>query len=194
MTLNNIAQAQERLGRLDAAAATYEELIARYRRAGKGRSANAATPISNLAGVHSQQGRLAEAEELAREAVDICGETIGPDAEANWLCRSTLGLVLVRAGKVDGGLTELSAVHERTWREDGPVKMGWRRALLAAAHAEALNHAGRAGEALVHAEEALRASRADVGDEHAATKRIVALVERLMDAPGRAGVQNAPRQ
>jgi tetratricopeptide (TPR) repeat protein len=158
---HNLGNMRQHLGEVDAAAAAYAEALAGYRAIGN-RDGEGLT-LSSLATLRRDQGHLAEAESVAREAMRLLDE-IGEETSA-LMAGNTLGTVLLRLGRPAEAIELFQASADlarsrslpRQWA-DGLV--GIARARLATGELEAARAV--ADQALKLAEEhGMPLSRAD---------------------------------
>ena len=77
--LNNLAEANRRLGRLDEAEALYKRAIALDEKAGPENAAGLATSLNNLALVYRAQRRPEEAAELHERSLALLERSLGPN-------------------------------------------------------------------------------------------------------------------
>jgi tetratricopeptide (TPR) repeat protein len=77
--LNDLAEVNRRLGRLEVAETLYQRAIALDEKAGPSNAAGLATSLNNLALVYKAQGRLAEAEKLHARSLRLLEDTLGPN-------------------------------------------------------------------------------------------------------------------
>lgn len=139
-----------RLGRYEAA----EKLLAAAIKRGRGGAQELASRVE-LALLRAEQGRLEEAEALAREAMSR-----SPQA---WEPREALGRVLTERGRYDDAVAVLEPVLAARRREPGAPD---RQAAVASALAAAHFYAGRYAEAGRLNEEALELRRQAHGERH----------------------------
>lgn len=139
-----------RLGRYEAA----EKLLVAAIKRGRGGAQEVASRVE-LALLRAEQGRLEEAEALAREAMSR-----SPRA---WEPREALGRVLTERGRYDDAVAALEPVLAARRREPGAPD---RQAAVASALAAAHFYAGRYAEARRLNEEALELRRQAYGERH----------------------------
>ncbi|MBL8759193.1 MAG: serine/threonine protein kinase [Phycisphaerae bacterium] len=176
--LNSIANAQEKLGRTDDAVATYEDVVARYRAAGKDAAGSLATPLGNLAGLSARAGRHDDSIAAARDALAVAsasssvGGVSGSETEAALIARQTLGVVLGKAGRFDEAEAELRRVFEATWQVQGAIRESWRICLFASSYAGALADLGRHDESLALADAAIARAHQTAAPDHPVHRRL----------------------
>ena len=98
---NNRAVLERDLGNLDGAIDYYQRSIDMQDAINlPSRHPNRSFPLAGMANVMVRQGRSAEAEPLARQALDLRLETFSPDHVLVWEVRSLIGWALVGTGDV----------------------------------------------------------------------------------------------
>ncbi|MFO0858567.1 MAG: serine/threonine-protein kinase [Phycisphaerales bacterium] len=183
--LNNIANCYEQLEQWDKALEIYEDVIARYRKAGKEGTPEMVTPLANLAGVYAKAKRFDDAIRAARESVDMATKVYGADNAATLSSMQTLGVMQSRAGKIDESVKTLKPVYDLTWKDKSPFPEPWRRALMATTYAYSLAQAKQFDEAIRVQTGANELCLKEVGVDHWATKRVFDQGAKVMDLAGK---------
>ncbi len=183
--LNNIANCYEQLEQWDKALEIYEDVIARYRSAGKEGTPEMVTPLANISGVYSKAKRFDDAVRAARESVDMATKVYGADNASTLSSQQTLGVMLSRAGKIEESVATLKPVYDLTWKENGPFPEPWRRALMATTYAYSLAQAKQFEEAIRVQSLANEVCLSQVGVEHWATKRVLEQGAKVFELAGK---------
>jgi ATP/maltotriose-dependent transcriptional regulator MalT len=116
-------------------------------------SAERAKLLSQLAKRRMLQGRLAEAEECAREAIAVARAVGHRESEA--IALNALGTAMGERGETDAGVEHLRESLDLAREEDLPMEVGGAWINIA----DTLNLAGRTEEALAAARQGLEAGR-----------------------------------
>lgn len=183
--LNNIANCYEQLEQWDKALEIYEDVIARYRKAGKEGTPEMVTPLANLAGVYAKAKRFDDAIRAAKESVDMATKVYGADNAATLSSQQTLGVMLSRAGKLDESVATLKPVYDLIWKENSPFQEPWRRALMATTYAYSLAQTKQFDEAIRVQNGANDLCLSQVGVDHWATKRVLEQGAKVLELAGK---------
>ncbi len=97
--LNNFGLALRELGRYAEAERLLLRAVTIYRDVGNS-APEAHLPLLNLAGLYWLQSRLAEAEPMYLQAIDISVKALGPDHPSVGLCLNNLGLLYWTQGRL----------------------------------------------------------------------------------------------
>lgn len=182
--LNNIANCYEQLEQWDKALEIYEDVIARYRTAGKEGTPEMVVPLSNIAGVYSKAKRSDDAIRAASDAVDMAAKVYGMDNASTLSCRQTLGVMQSRAGKIEDSVKTLKSVYDLIWNDESPFPEPWRRALMATTYAYSLAQAKQIDEAIRVQSAANDVCLEQVGLDHWATKRVLEQGAKVFELAG----------
>jgi tetratricopeptide (TPR) repeat protein/tRNA A-37 threonylcarbamoyl transferase component Bud32 len=185
MFLNNLANAYEHMSDYDRSLAIYEDVISRYRKAGKAQTPEFIAPLSNIAGVYAKAQRFDDAIAAARESLALAQKVWGDEHGSTVISRQTLGLCLSKAGRPQEALVELEVAYRLAVRDNSPIEAKWRRSLIASTYAYALAENQREAEALRIQTDALNACVAEFGENHFASMRLMEQSTKILELAGK---------
>jgi tetratricopeptide (TPR) repeat protein len=185
ISLNKLSESQAHSGDVHGAIATQEEVVALAEQTFGRESTGYSSYLSNLGNMYADVGRLADAERMLRESLEIDRRIRPPDDEDMPVSLNNLATILVDEDKCEDAipLHEESIAMRR--RLSGVPSTDV--AIALGNYARALNCAGRHTEALVAADSALAMSITVFGPGHQRTATARVRIAEVLMSTGRAG-------